>query len=49
MSATKEWAEQQFGENYADINEPTGFEDYDRSKEQLAWEAEQERFGGGRF
>lgn len=49
MSATKEWAEKQFGENYADINEPTGFEDYDQKQEQLRWEAEQERLGGGRW
>ena len=50
MSKIKDYGEEAYGENFAeDYNQPTGFEDYDKMKEQLAWEAEQERFGGGRW
>lgn len=50
MSKIKDYGYELYVENFAeDLNQPTGFEDYDRVKEQLAWEAEQERLGGGRF
>lgn len=55
MSRIKDYGEETYGENFAEdydvdtYNQPTGFEVYDRMKEQLAWEAEQERIGGGRW